>query len=446
MSNQGALAQLQKKYCISNVGGEIRVLDREQIENVQSGKNTSNVNFCTKPNGEVLIKRYLESLDIASKPKEVISEFWISPDTLMYTETAFTPKSTPATTLNFWRGHTVTPAEVEGAGNPIVDFIFEVICSRDKPSCLYLMRFLSHMLQKPQEKPGVVPVLIGGQGTGKGVFFQILKSIWARTTLLVNNVDEVVGQFNASLERNYIVCMDEALFSGDRKSLDRLKSMVTEPVIRIEEKYQPARTIESHHRFFAATNHDQFAHTEKDDRRFFFLRVSSIHKMDTKYFSKLCNTFEDGHTVEEFVFSLLNLNLEKFDVRKRPNTKEHDRQKLKSLKGFERYWHEVLVTNEFSDEETCAKGWDEPVFMPTGELVEMYKTFDKQAGRYESVQEGVVSESIRKLCPSAQRKTRRIHALSAGKKQRRGFDLPSIETARKEFEAYIGCAISWEHD
>jgi hypothetical protein len=143
---------------------------------------------------------------------------------------------------------------------------------------------------------------------------------------------------------------------------------------------------------------------------------------------------------------LLNLDIEEFDVRKRPETQEHNHQKLKSLKGFERYWYEVLVTNEFSDEEFCAIRWDEPVFMPTGELLAMYKKFDKQAGRYESVQEGAVSESIRKLCPSAQRKTRRVDTLSAVNKQRRGFDLPSIETARKEFEAYIGCAIPWEHD
>jgi hypothetical protein len=302
------------------------------------------------------------------------------------------------------------------------------------------------MLQKPQEKPGVVPVLIGGQGTGKGVFFQLLKIIWARTTLLVNNVDEVVGQFNASLERNYIVCMDEALFSGDRKSLDRLKSMVTEPEIRIEEKYQPKRSIDSHHRFFAATNHDHFSHIEKDDRRFFFLRVSSDRQKDTDYFSTLCKIFEDGNAVENFVFSLLNFDLEKYDVRKRPETKEHKDQKLKSLKGFERYWYEVLVTKDFSDETFHGRAWEEPIFMPTSDLTEMYKKFDRQAGRHESVQQGVVSELIKKLCPSAEKVTRRIDRGFQGKIQKRGFDLPNIETARKEFETHIGCAVSWEDD
>ena len=107
-------------------------------------------------------------------------------------------------------------------------------------------------------------------------------------------------------------------FRGDKKSLDRLKSLVTEPTIRIEQKYQPSRSIDSVHRFFAATNHDQFAHIEKDDRRFFFLRVSSSHQQDTDYFKRLCDSFNDGQALEGFVAFLLCLDLADFNVRERP--------------------------------------------------------------------------------------------------------------------------------
>ena len=80
--------------------------------------------------------------------------------------------------------------------------------------------------------------------------------------------------------------MGESLMAcvGDKKALDRLKSFITESVIRVEEKYQPARAIESFHWFFAASNHEQFTNVERDDRRFFFLRVSDRRQQDTKYF------------------------------------------------------------------------------------------------------------------------------------------------------------------
>ena len=79
----------------------------------------------------------------------------------------------------------------------------------------------------------------GGQGTGKGTFFELIRKIWRYTTLVVQDVKEVVGDFNGGLEQHYFVLMDEALFAGDGKSANALKSMVTEPVMRINEKNQP---------------------------------------------------------------------------------------------------------------------------------------------------------------------------------------------------------------
>ena len=80
------------------------------------------------------------------------------------------------------------------------------------------------------------------------------------------------------MERSYIINMEEVLFNGDRKSMDQLKSMITEPTIAIEQKYQPRRTIQFIHRFFAASNHDHFGNIELDDRRFVLLRVSDKRK------------------------------------------------------------------------------------------------------------------------------------------------------------------------
>ena len=101
MGNAEALTTLQDRFCISRIGGDIRVLDRGQIEAVQSGTNTADVHYYTKPHGELLMRRYLESLDIPHKPKEVIADFWISEFTLMYDAVAFSPCATPCTTLNY---------------------------------------------------------------------------------------------------------------------------------------------------------------------------------------------------------------------------------------------------------------------------------------------------------------------------------------------------------
>ena len=193
--------------------------------------------------------------------------------------------------------------------------------------------------------------------------------------------------------------MDEALFKGDRKAQDQLKSIVTEPTIRIEEKYQPKRTIKSYHRFFASTNDDQFAKIRADDRRCVFLRVSNRAKQNTRYFSKLDAAFHDGKTVEAFVDFLSRCDIDGFDVRKRPRTKEHDLQKVLSLKGFPRYWKEVLEMGDFT---VCSgtylgeKKWEEGCFVSSSSVLGCYTAFDKQSGKYEPVQMTTITKSINK--------------------------------------------------
>ena len=232
------------------------------------------------------------------------------------------------------------------------------------------------MLQRPEEKPGIMLVMLGGQGTGKGTFFRLIHRIWGRTTLQVSDVNEVVGQFNAALERSYALCMDEALFVGDRKALDRLKSMITEPHCRIEQKYQPSRTIDSYHRFFAASNHNHFAHVEPDDRRFVFLRLSGAKKNDYRYFEAVSKALVDPVALGDFVRQLRDINLTKFNIRKKPNTKEQTLQKLQSLERFPRYWFEVLMTGNFSGRDEHSNNWIDAPFVSTAALSENYLNFD----------------------------------------------------------------------
>ena len=136
----------------------------------------------------------------------------------------------------------------EGDWEVIRSFLVEIIANRDIEKYEYLLNFLAHAIQKPGEKPGVMLFFHGEQGTGKGTLLELIGGIWRYTTLFVQDVKEVVGDFNGGVERNYFVLMDEALFAGDGKSANALKSMVTEPLMRINEKNQPRRTISSVHR------------------------------------------------------------------------------------------------------------------------------------------------------------------------------------------------------
>ena len=438
MDNQTALMAVQQRFSLIRLNGQYSVLDNKEIERARKGEFRADIGFFEGADARILLKRHLQTLPIPCEVNSVISDFWDDPNTVEYSQTAFSPEPQSADSLNFWVGQSIVP--IEGDARVIKYFIRNVICAGDLALYKYLMKFLAHMLQKPEDKPGICIVLIGGQGVGKGAFFRLLACIWGVTTLHANDIDQVVGRFNAALERNYVVCMDEALFVGDKKSLSRLKSVVTEPVVRIEQKYQPSRTIESYQRFFAATNHEHFAHVEHDDRRFLFLRVSDVHQQDTEYFGALYKSFRDGHSVEAFVYELMKGSLVNFDVRSRPPSAEHLRQRLKSLENFERYWYEVLRQGEITGYEFAPIDWFEPVFVSTSTLVKGYKHANKNAERYATVQSEVIAATLLKVCLSA-KKTRSAEAHGTARK--RGYELPHISVARRDFDRYLGCNIDW---
>jgi hypothetical protein len=304
------------------------------------------------------------------------------------------------------------------------------------------------MIQKPHEKPGVIITLLGGQGTGKGVFFSLLRAIWPRTFLLVSDIEQVIGRFNACLERNFVICMDEALFSGDRKAMDRLKSMITEYVIQIEQKFQPARSIQSVHRLFASSNHSHFGNIEMDDRRFVFLSVSNSKQQDTAYFGQIAAFIEDEKTVGALIYYLQRKDLTTFNVRAKPNTNEHLEQKLKSLQGVARMWYEFLVNGTLG--ETAGifdeqDDWSDRVFLPSCEIKQRYITFNRNAERHQTVQIADVTKTIRELCPSA-RVSRQVSKPTGALKGRqlRGLLLPCLDDARLDFERVIGGKIDWD--
>ena len=430
-----ALQELQKQFALIDFCGEIRIVKCSDIDT----NNPHGFSFYSRADAKIMMTRALEKLPLASKTQETLDQFYRSPKTKLFLGTAFSPKAMRSDLLNFWR----PPKTGKAGGNfdAIKTHLKTVICGGDKGKLLYLLNFLAHMLQKPEDKPGVMIVSLGAQGTGKGLFFSLLKAIWHQTTLHASQVEQVVGRFNASLEKNYVICLDEALFAGDRKSLDHLKSLITEPYINIEQKYQPSRNIESVHRFFAASNHEHFAHIEMDDRRFLFLNVSDCKKSNFEYFRKLHKTIEDDASIQSFIEFLLRVDLTKFNVRNKPKTNEHLQQRLRSLGGFERFWYEALSTGSIAPHnpfQAPESDWADGFFISTLQLIERYTSFDKNAQKHQTIQSEKIHQELTRLCPSALK----VRQVVSGH-NKRGFKLPPLKIARKEFENRIGASLSW---
>lgn len=428
------LAAIQQKFGLLNISGRVCILVIDVSSERTDQSTARKLLLSNRSDGSLLIERALRAeYDVGDEAPEIVKEFLVSPETICYMGIEFNPKVTSKNFLNLWEGPTVI--RQEGLWLGIQEFLYEVICDKDWNSYLYLLFYIAHALQKPEEKPGVMIILIGGQGIGKGTLGRIFHKIWSATYIQVNNIDAVVGTYNAILERAYIVFMDEALFSGNRRGTDELKSIVTEPIIQISEKYQPSRQIKSVHRFIAATNADHFKNTERDDRRDFTLRVSDVRKGDLDYWKELNEEIEYGG-VEAMVHDLLAIDLSDFNVRNKPNTKELVEQKIHSLDPIQRWWHDGLFDGEIATSDKYrSDSW--PEFISTQEAIEGISAVN--GGRMHKKPSAIIiSQALQKLCPSA-----KSHQMQTNIGRHRGYQLPSLHLARTEFEKYIGGVVDW---
>ena len=430
---------LQQEFNLLELGGKFGVIRPSSLTWTPGMVIAPALQVYQGKDASIALKRFLETQPTPSKPDELIRQFYADPNTLTYTDVAFTPATVPRNTLNLWHSHTITAKF--GNWHTIKQYLLHVLCSGDQTAYEYLIRYVAHALQRPEDKPGVMIVMLGGQGTGKGTLEVILRHIWEATTLMVSDVDSVIVGFNAQLERSYIVFMDEALFRGDSKSSDRLKSLVTSPIIQIEEKYQPKRTIESKHRFFAASNQTHFNRTEYDDRRMYYLRVSERFKGNSSYWTKLYQAIEAGE-VEAMTFDLLAMDLTDFDVRQRPASNELLSQKIQSLTGFEKFWFDAVWNGcTYSIGQSGSKiesEWADPKFWQTEDMVQAYRVRFPSEQRFNSAMGRDVAEALKKLCPSAVSNRR-----STQYERRHGYDLPALLVARQEMENYLGGKIVW---
>jgi hypothetical protein len=439
------LEHLQKLNAISWIGGGCNVLNLQEVQAVLDGDPKADVHFMKRTDANVRMQRQLENCDVpCSNTRAVVNEWWVSPKTTEYNSQAFTPLPQPPDVLNLYSGITVKPIEGEKEDYKILkDFIYEVICDDNEELGFYLGMYLAHAVQRPEEKTGICIVLIGDEGVGKGFFFQLLKRIWGKTTLLVQDLKTITGQFNKILERNYIICMDEALYKGERAATDKLKSFITEPTVQIEGKHEPSREIASIHRFFAATNRDHFAHILPNDRRFLFIRVSNRQRQNTEYFAELSAALNDGKTVEAFVHHLMDIHLDDFDFRRKPHTPETYEQKKQSLQGVQRYWLEVLTLGDFNAREsmhTISRPWYEPDWISSADLLDEYRNYNRSAEKYEPIQISHLYKAIQTMCPSVKTGARK-------KGNARGLGYPHIDAARQEFETWFQDKVpEWDMD
>jgi hypothetical protein len=152
----------------------------------------------------------------------------------------------------------------------------------------------------------------------------------------------LTGAFNAHLRDVVLLFGDEAFFAGDKRHESVLKTLITEDTMVVEGKGVDAESALNYVHLGLASNETWVVPAGLDERRFFVLEVGDDQKQNTAYFKNLQADLDDGGH-ENLLHFLLSYDLTEFEVRKVPQTKALQDQKILSMGADLQWFYERLA-------------------------------------------------------------------------------------------------------
>jgi len=292
--------------------------------------------------------------------------------------------SLPDHMLNTWEGIAIAPAP--GDCSLLKKHLLESTCAGNAEHYRVLTQFFAHMFQKPGEKPGFAPVVIGPRGAGKSTVADFLRrAIGRKHSVKISQGKHLTGSFNAHLAGRLFVQAEEVTFGGDKRGEGPLKDAITSPTTLTEPKGFDAYEETSFARFFLVTNPGHAVPAGDGERRWFVLKVRDLfdgtdHDDPRRiaYFEALRAEADNGG-IAAFLHYLVNeVDITDFKPWAPPKTEALAEQVLQSLSDEDRWVMDVLENGAFNGRDGYDVGggdWemDEPLVI---DRVHVQASFD----------------------------------------------------------------------
>lgn len=246
----------------------------------------------------------------------------------------------PTGHINLWRGLAIGPKP--GDWSKLKSHILHAICQGNQKHFDWLMDWLAHMLQRPQEKPGTCVALKGLEGAGKTILLHVMRRILGPYAHSVSQSKHIIGNFNSHLEHCILLGCEEALWAGDKAGEGVLKDLGTATQITIERKGVDAVSVANYTRLMLITNNDWCVPAGPNSRRYFVLEVKNDHAAKRGYFDPIYDEIENGGD-RAMLDELLKRKIRR-NLRFAPITKGLLSQREQSLTNLERWLLEVART------------------------------------------------------------------------------------------------------
>ena len=198
---------------------------------------------------------------------------------------------------------------------------FRIMCNNEEESYQYFLKWVAYLFQFPERKSSCI-VLIGDEGAGKTSIFHFFKKVMGAKKVFETRDPErdVWGNFNSMMIDAFLVCLNELEYKETMAAEGKIKGLITEPSMTINQKGLAQFEITSYHKFIITTNKENPIKTQKGDRRKFIMRTSDELILNVIHFNELYGLYDNLNTMRTCYDYFLHLDITDFNCEVMPKT------------------------------------------------------------------------------------------------------------------------------
>ena len=203
--------------------------------------------------------------------------------------------------------------------------VFEGISDSNHTIYNYILNWIAYLTQRPGQKTEVCLILTGVEGTGKSLFGDTvcrMLSPFAEENL---DMSDIMGKFNSIIVGKILLVVNEVDTVGSVKAAEKLmnkiKRLITDATITIEEKYVSKMTTENSANLIMISNSPAPVILSLTDRRYFVTRVNAKFLRKKHVFTSLAKAREHKSFYPHLLTFFLSRDINTFNPRIIPMTK-----------------------------------------------------------------------------------------------------------------------------
>jgi hypothetical protein len=186
--------------------------------------------------------------------------------------------------FNLWRPQLTIKSEPKVKPKPFLEHVAYMIPNVDEQRAF--LDWLAWNIQRPGEKILWAMLLQSAPGVGKSYFGDIMRVLLGERNVSSPSNDDIHETFTGWAKNCSLVIIEELMARGRLELMNRLKPMITQPLITVREMYRPPYSQPNCFNLLMFTNHENAVTPGRDDRRYCII-YSKAPQRPVKYYEAL---------------------------------------------------------------------------------------------------------------------------------------------------------------